>query len=239
MKKEIVIALLLTVILPLAVGCGKNESVSTLSESNEQFESSIITETVETKQIETTKTQHMITTQSMNTESTECTTSETPTQESSEYIERQIVEAICIELYGQMFEPYHVLGSNSEIIEYENDADYLIQTAKTLPERCLGNITSEEMLIEKAREVWIERLGAEYIERIESEYVDVDGVKMRFERGYPTYHIKYYEEYDVWYIVPSAPSGTREDGVSFAVIWDFPPYLLIRGEDGMILGAFI
>lgn len=188
------------------------------------------------EQITTTEIQPIITTQSTNTESTECTTSET-TQESSEYIERQIVEAIYIDLYGSMVEPYPVLGKNSELIEYENDADYLIQNAKSLSERCLGNISDEEDAIEKARSVWKEKLGSEYIERIESEYVDVDGVKMRYERRNPPYAVKYYEEYDVWYIVPTAPCGTREDGVSFSVIWDFPPYLLIRGEDGMILGV--
>ncbi len=233
------IALLLAAIVPFTTGCGKNSSSLSVNKPNEQTESNTIPETVETKQTETTKTQHMITTQPTSTESTECSTSEKTPQESSEYTERQIVEAICMEFYGQIVEPYPVLGENSEIIEYESEADYLIQTAKTIPERCLGNISSEEILIEKAREIWTEKFGTEYIERIESEYVDVDGVKMKYERRYPTYHTKYYEEYDVWYIVPSSPSGTREDGVSFDVIWDFPPYLLVRGEDGMILGAFM
>lgn len=220
------ISLLLSAILSITASCG-NDSVS--SSSNDEVESNIITTTTESEQTTTTL--------STSTESTECTTSETTT-DSAEYAERQIVEAICIDLHGGMFEPYTVLGENSKLIEYENDADYLIQNAKTISERCLGNISDKEDAIEKARAVWKEILDAKYIEKVESEYVDVDGVKMKYERRKPPYAVKYYEEYDVWYVVPTAPSGTREDGVSFDVIWDCPPYLLIRGEDGMILGSF-
>ena len=232
-RSKMRISLLLAAILSLTAGCGKNISSSS---SSEQF--NVIIENTEPEQITTTEIQPIITTQSATIESTECTTSETTTQESSEYTERQIVEAMCIELYGAMLEPYPPSVKNSELIEYENDADYLIHNAEDLPERCLGNISDEEDLIEKARSVYAEKFGADYIEGIETEYVDVDGVKMRYERFNPPYFVKYHEEYDVWYIVPTSPSGTREDGVDFYVIWDFPPYLLIRGEDGMILGAF-
>ena len=48
--------------------------------------------------------------------------------------------------------------------------------------------------------------------------------------------IEYYKEYDVWYINPNAPSGVTENGMKIATP-SMPPYLLIRGEDGKILGA--
>ncbi|MDE6780621.1 MAG: hypothetical protein K2J40_04080 [Ruminococcus sp.] len=177
--------------------------------------------------------------QVMTTETTVYTeTVTTVAAAQAEYTERQIVEAICIDMYGKMFEPYEAMGENNKIIEYENDADYLIKNAEKLPKRCLGRISGEEDLTEKARTVFMEISGTEFVEETESEYRDFDGVKMKFERDNPPYRIKYYEDYDVWYIVPTAPSGTREDGVKFAVILDFPPYLLVRGSDGVILGAF-
>jgi lipoprotein len=227
-KKEMKFLALLAAVISMTAGCGNNSSSSERTESNT---------TTETTITEITVTAQITTTQTVNTESTECTEAET-TQEVSGYTERQIVEAICVEFLGGMHEPYTVLGENSELIEYENDADYLIHKAETIEERYLGKISGEEDAIEKARSVWKEILDPKFIERVESEYVDVDGVKMKFERRNPPYIAEYYDEYDVWYVVPTSPSGTREDGVGIDVIWDFPPYLLIRGEDGMILGSF-
>lgn len=210
MKNKIKVLLILTVLSVIA-GCERTETVDVKT----------------TEQVTVTETTVPTTESVITAETTQ-----------AEYTERQIVEAVYVDIYGKMFEPYRVMGENSELIEYENDADYIIKNAEKLPERCLGRISGEENLIEKSRDVFTEVSGTEFTEWVESEYVDVNGVKMKFERNNPPYRVRYYEDYDVWHIVPTAPSGTREDGVKFDVILDFPPYLLVRGTDGMILGVF-
>ena len=162
LAKRIISILLPTLFLLLTAGCGNNSSSSFQSENCETDITTKLTETVPV-----TITQSTI----------EFAASETTEPESSEYTERQLVEAVYIDLYGEMIEPCIVLGENSELIEYENDADYLIKNAKTLSERCLGNISGEEDAIEKAKAVFAENLGLEYVNRIESEYIDVDGEK--------------------------------------------------------------
>lgn len=164
------------------------------------------------------------TTESENNGTTVFTASGTAFQESAENAERQIIEAVCIDMYGYVPESY----------EYENHADYLMKTAETFSERFLGNITSEEDAIEKTKAVCLER----GLNNIDSEYIDVDGVKMKYERDNPPFNVKYYEEYDTWFISPNPPSGIREDGVKFSVP-AMPMYLIIRGSDGKILGALI
>lgn len=164
------------------------------------------------------------TTESENNGTAEFTASGTAFQESAEITEKQIIEAVCIDMYGYVPESY----------EYENHADYLIKTAETFSERFLGNITSEEDAIEKAKAVCLEK----GLNNIDSEYIDVDGVKMKYERDNPPFNVKYYEEYDTWFISPNPPSGIREDGVKFSVP-AMPMYLIIRGSDGKILGALI
>lgn len=146
--------------------------------------------------------------------------------ESAEYTESQIVEAVCNDIYGYIPESY----------EYENHADYLMKTAETITERFLGEITSEEDLIEKSRTVFIEK-GVD-IALIESDYVEVNGIKIKYERDKPPYNVKYYEKYDTWYISPNPPSGTREDGVKIGAP-AMSMYMIIRGSDGMIMGALI
>lgn len=237
MNKEAkkIIPLLWAALVLLSSGCGDHSPSLSFSE---QLALETLTEAVSTEEVTAAVTEHITTTQST---SATAQTTERPTQEPTEELlsERQIVEAIYTEVGGELTSPYWILGEDDQMIQYENDADYLMHMAETFSESCLGSISGEEDLIEKARTVWIEKLGAAYIDYVESEYVEEDGVKIKLERRYPPYRIKYFEEYDVWYIVTNPPSGIREDGVSIDVIWDLPPYLLIRGEDGMILGAWL
>lgn len=188
---------------------------SKISYSEKSSESDIIS----TEKIDTS-----VTTEFENNEIKNFTAIDTTFQESAEYTERQIIEAVCVDMYGYVPESY----------EYENHADYLMKTAETITERFLGKIASEEDAIEKTKTICIER----GLNNTESDYIEVGGVKMKYERDNPPFNVKYYEEYDTWFISPNPPSGTREDGVKFSVP-AMPMYLIIRGNDGKILGALI
>ncbi|MBE6876963.1 MAG: hypothetical protein E7496_09665 [Ruminococcus sp.] len=166
------------------------------------------------------------------------TETESETQDSAEYEEeRKLMEDFCTEFHGALISPYPVLIAENTLYNFENEAVWFLYEAEKFPERILGTITSEEDLITKVRPLFIEKEGEDYINRIESDYVDVDGVKMKYERMYPPYGTEYYEKFDIWYIQTNAPMGTREDGVMFATPAQ-PPYFLIRGSDGKIMGYF-
>ncbi len=170
------------------------------------------------------------------TESETIPETESETQDSAGYEEeRKLMEDFCTEFHGQLIAPYPVLIAENTLYDYENEAVFLLHEAEKFPERILGTITSEEDLITKVRPLFIEKKGEDYINHIESDYVDVDGVKMKYERMDPPYGTEYYEKFDIWYIQTNAPMGTREDGVQFATPAQ-PPYFLIRGSDGKIMG---
>lgn len=186
-----------------------------------------------------TETETLVeTTEATVTESETIPETESETQDSSEYAqERKLMEDFCTEFHGALISPYPVLIAENTLYNFENEAVWFLYEAEKFPERILGTITSEEDLIAKARPLFIERMGEKYINHIESDYVDVDGVKMKYERMYPPYGTEYYEKFDIWYIQTNAPMGTREDGVMFATPAQ-PPYFLIRGSDGKIMGYF-
>lgn len=213
MNKAVITLLLVLSLSSSATGCNKH-SKSSLSS---QFEPDT---TIETTTI-----------QSAETKITQPTTTETTaelTQENYEHNQRQILEAICIDMYGTV-PPFS---------EDDDHVDYLMNTAKYISEEPLGSIADNEDAIEKARAVWIEYLGSDYIENIESDYIEVNGEPMHYERENPPYKVNYYDEYDVWFVKPIYPSGIREDGVCF-VSPGTDPYLIIRGSDGKILGALL
>lgn len=243
-RKIFMLSVLLVATALCAVGCG------TASHTEDQPESDTISDTItevpETELTTVTVMQTMpttipettqVTTTAIQTTMTTTTQTETTTTTNTKSIEWQIVDAIKQDLGYSDIKPYLVY-ENSELVEYDSETDCLIHKAEMLPERCLGSIFTEEDAIEKMRTVLLETRGEAYIEKIESDYVDVDGVQMHYERDDPIYTVKYYEEYNTWYVVPNPPDGTREDGVVFVTIWDFPPYVIIRGDDGMILGLF-
>ena len=178
------------------------------------------------------------TTEVPETESETTPETESETQDSAEYEEeRKLMEDFCTEFHGALISPYPVLIAENTLYNFENEAVWFLYEAEKFPERILGTITSEEDLITKVRPLFIEKEGEDYINCIESDYVDVDGVKMKYERMYPPYGTEYYEKFDIWYIQTNAPMGTREDGVMFATPAQ-PPYFLIRGSDGKSMGYF-
>ncbi len=205
MNKTAITLLLLLSLSISTVGCG-NPSTSSLS-----------------SQIETSTTPEVKTTQTTTAETTVTLTLEKP-----DYNQRQILEAICIDMYGTV-PPFS---------EDDDHVDYLMNTAEYVSKEPFGSIADNEDAIEKARVVWIEYLGSDYIEKIESDFVDVNGEPMHYERDNPPYEVNYYDEYDVWLVNPIYPSGIREDGVKFASPGT-ETYLIIRGSDGKILGAFL
>lgn len=142
-----------------------------------------------------------------------------------EYTERQIIAAICIELYGF-----------NEKVALDH-ADYMMNIAETLSETSLGSIVSEEDAIQKAKFVLIETEGAEFIERIESDIVELNGEKIRYQRTNSPYNVTFYEEYDVWLIDPNLPSGITENG-SPVMTPGMTPYVMLRGSDGKVLAVF-
>lgn len=205
MNKTAITFLLLLSLSVSTVGCG-NPSTSSLSS---QIEPDTTTE-VKATQTTTAKTTAEL------------------TQENPDYNQRQILEAICIDMYGTV-PPFS---------EDDDHVDYLMNTAEYVSEEPLGSIADNEDAIEKARMVWIEYLGSDYIESIESDYIEVNGESMHYERENPPYDVNYYDEYDIWFVKPIYPSGIREDGVEFATP-GMSPYLIIRGSDGKILGALL
>lgn len=254
--KYTLLILLLSTILFTAAGCtSSNEAVQTES-STEAVTTNVTTATEttasQTKPTENTTTQQITTTLTTSTITVTLqpttvaipvtanaiiqpttvditvTTNAATTETATEDTERKILESVCIEMYGEIPPSY----------EYKDRVEYLMETAKTLTDKYSHSVADKDDLIEQARSIWIEILGSDYIERIESEYIEMDGELLKYERNVPPYTVEYYDAYDVWYINPNAPSGVTENGIKFGTP-SMPPYLLIRGEDGKILGALI
>lgn len=254
--KYTLLILLLSTILFTAAGCkSSNEAVQTES-STEAVTTTVTTATEttasQTKPTENTTTQQITTTLTTSTITVTLqpttvaipvtanaiiqpttvdvtvTTNAATTETATEDTERKILESVCIEMYGKIPPSY----------EYKDRVEYLMETAKTLTDKYSHSVADKDDLIEQARSIWIEILGSDYIERIESEYIEMDGELLKYERNVPPYTVEYYDAYDVWYINPNAPSGVTENGIKFGTP-SMPPYLLIRGEDGKILGALI
>lgn len=208
--------LLLSAFLLIFTGCkSSNEAVPTESP----------TEAVATSQ--TTATETATTTQQTTTVAT--------TETTTKYTEREILVSFYTETFGDLMEDY-IIFDGTQHITYKNEADYLMHNAEPYSDSLYGQITCEEDVIKIAREIFTEECGESFVEHIESEYVELQGELVRYERDVPPYSVKYYEEYDVWHIHTNAPSGITENGIKFATL-SMPPYLLIRGEDGKILGA--
>lgn len=156
------------------------------------------------------------------TKAIETTAIEIHTTESDESAERQLLRDICFnELHDS----------------FEDTVDYMISKAEMLSDRVLGKITSEEDAIEKARAVLIELGMSDWIERTESEFVEIGGEKVKYQRRGKPYSVEFYDEYDVYYVVPNPPSGITEDGRGVDTP-AMPPYVIMRKSDGKVLGVF-
>ena len=197
------------------------------------------TTTSQTTSTETTTTQQPTTPQITPTETITIqeTTTAVITETTTEDTEIEILEFISIEMYGYLVEDLKIFDGTQHIT-YKNHAYYLKDKAEPYSDSLYGQITCEEDVIKIAREIFAIGLGDEFVEQIESEYIEIQGELVKYERNVPPYTVEYYDEYDVWYINPNAPSGVTENGIKFGTP-SMPPYLLIRGEDGKILGALI
>lgn len=151
----------------------------------------------------------------------------TKSPETNEYTEKQIVDAVCTDIYGYV----------PDFKDNIDHSEYLISNAEELSKRILGKIVSEKDAKQKARAVLIDIGRENFIERIESDFVEVNGEKMKYQRDKPPYSVTFYEDYDAWLVIPHLPSGIREDGISFGTP-GMPPYVIMRGSDGKVLGIF-
>lgn len=267
--KYTLLTLLLSTLLFAATGCKSSDEAAQTQSPIETVTTTVTTatETTSTQQTTTTLTKPTETTTSQTTStktttsqttSTEATTTQQPTtpqitstetitiqetttavitETTTEDTEIEILEFISIEMYGYLVEDLKIFDGTQHIT-YKNHAYYLKDKAEPYSDSLYGQITCEEDVIKIAREIFAIELGDEFVEQIESEYIEIQGELVRYERDVPPYTVEYYDAYDVWYINPNAPSGVTEDGIKFSTP-SMPPYLLIRGEDGKILGALI
>ena len=157
------------------------------------------------------------------TELIEASTTSIPSVEPDELAERQLLRDIEFnELHGS----------------FEDTIDIMISKAEMLSERVLGEITSEEDAIEKAREVLIELGALDWIERAESEFVEIDGEEVKYQRANEPYSVAFYDKYDACRVMPNPPLGITEDGRGVDTP-AMPPYVIMRVSDGKVLGAFV
>jgi hypothetical protein len=139
---------------------------------------------------------------------------------------------------------YHYLDDS------DSEAERVMNHARNLPEQYLGTIADEQDLTDKVRNFYINEYGLEYVENMERDYDILNGEVIHFERLYPKYSTKYFEELNAWYIDIMPPDGsyseqeyevTQEDGTTAkvrkqSVTLDYTgPYLIIRAGDGKIL----
>lgn len=213
--KYTLLTLLLSAFLFSTTGCKSSDEAVQTESPTEAVTTTVTTatETTSTKQITTVAV-------------TETTTG---------YTEREILVSFYTETFGELMEDYTIFDGTQHIT-YKNEADYLMHNAEPYSNFPYGQVTCEEDVIKIAREIFAIECGESFVEHIESEYVEIQGELVRYERNVPPYSVKYYEKYDVWYINPNAPSGVTENGIKIATP-SMPPYLLIRGEDGKVLGA--
>lgn len=215
----------------MAASCRKSdESIASVNSENDNL-------TVEATDMTETSVSKIITTTTKLVVTTEVSTTETTTTEFAENDEeRQIVEAICLEYYG------HNAYYDEE--NAKQDADMRISAIERLfednrlSESILGSIDSEENAKEKGRAIFLEVMGQEFIDYLETDFFVENGKQIKFERDKPPYSATYYEKYDAWVVVAVLPSGKTEDGRAHHHTGT-SPYLIIRGVDGKLLGAYV
>ena len=226
-------------------GCGGSREPMTQTDDTTAIDptSSPAAETVPTTQIpETTppptETTLSTTAETTSTETAVTTATETAPAEPDGSSDRALLEAVCVALWGSYGKDPETVFDGTDYHTYEDEIAFLLANAEALGAEPVGAIADEEDLIAKAREVFIARLGQEHIDRVEADHIERDGRSLAIvERTSPVYHVDHLEALDVWYISPCMPSGILEDGTKFATIYDVPPFLMIDGRDGRIVGC--
>ena len=207
--------------------------------NKENTSSKIDTNTAEVTGQITSDTTSIITT--VTTTLTTKITTETPVVNESIEESEQIfndIECVCNQVFnGYINEPYDIFNG-TEHITYDNEIEFFRAEVSKVKNSTLGEITDEQDLISKSREIFIEVLGQNFIASIEADYTIKNGVKLAIaERTTPLYYVEYCDEEDVWYIYPCMPSGKLEDGTGFITPYENGTFLMVRGSDGKIIGC--
>lgn len=160
--------------------------------------------------------------------------------------DRDLVIAVLPNSALEDYSPYRLYTVyDTDYTDYKYKADFLITNAMKLPERYYGSVPDEETLINVTRKVFGENLhdkeGMNIVDYIEREYKidETTGEKYKLDRpDDKCYKIVYYEDYDVWYITPQSWTYKKILNGKECVVanmWEWPPYILVRGSDGKIL----
>lgn len=145
-----------------------------------------------------------------------------------------------------VFYPANINGGDfehyidDEVVDFQNLYNYMSYEVGTIPiDRVLGTVTDEQDAIEKARYVLLSAKGQKYMDWLEKEPEHDPDIEL--VRESPPIVAKYIDEYDVWFIHPTAPKWKRADGTKggYDSHIEFPKYMVIRGSDGKLLGTII
>lgn len=211
-------------------------AVTTIVTTTETTASTSLTTTAETTSATTTTAEI---TETVTTEIIETTADVTENNEEYNQI-FSAIESLCYQVwegYGYDKNPY-TISYETGAVTYENEIDYFIKNVSALEKTNLGAITDADDLYEKSKEVFIWKLGQDFIERVEADYVMKGGEKVAIiERTTPIYVAEYNETADLWYISPCMPSGELEDGTVVATLYEWHAFLMVRGNDGEIIGC--
>lgn len=226
---------LLVFLMIFLCSCNHKESV----EINLENSATIVNEQT-TKEITLSTTTDIA--KNTTAETTMSTTTETTavaTESSDEYNQNfKAIEYVCYKLWNGYYKDSYDVFNGSEHIIYDNEIDFFMDNVSKIENSTLGEITDEQDLIIKSKEVFIEILGQDFIERVEADYSVKNGVKLAIvERRTPVYAVEYYDEYDIWYIYPCMPSGKLEDGSGLDTIYEWGAFLMVRGSDGKIVAC--
>ena len=131
------------------------------------------------------------------------------------------LEAVCTDRYGS------IVPFNGE----QDMVDGYIQMAESFSGFAYGPINSEEDAIAAVRQAFLE------CGRAEAEYIEYQGEMHQFTRTNPPYRAEYYEEYDLWTAGTTGRFGVLDNGVQINSAGTYP-YLIMRGSDGTVIGAF-
>lgn len=137
------------------------------------------------------------------------------------------LEAVCTDRYGSVV-PF--IGDQDMVDGY-------IQMAESFSGFAYGPINSEEDAIAAVRQAFLECGRADAVERAEAEYIEYQGEMHQFTRTNPPYRAQYYEEYDLWTAGTTGRFGVLDNGVQINSAGTYP-YLIMRGSDGTVIGAF-
>lgn len=226
----------------LLCSCSHKES----TENKIEIDTTIANEqvTTETSAMITTTTKKTTTTTITETNIAPETTTKTDTttittEGDDEYSQIfNAVEIVCNTLLNGYDKEKYDIFNGSEHIIYDNEIDYFMDSVSKINNSTLGEITDEQDLISKSREIFIEVLGQDFIDRVEADHIVRNDVKLAIvERTTPLYRVDYCDEVDIWFIYPCMPSGKLEDGSGLDTIYEWGAFLMVRGSDGRIVAC--